>query len=426
MIFAQLQKMKVLLQQVTIICPTTAYHKQVKDILIVQGVIKEIADNIKVSDAQIITGNNLHVSIGWMDIFADFAEPGYEHRETLETGASAAAAGGFTDVMLIPNTNPVVDTKSQISYLVEKTKNLAINIHPIAAITKNTNGDTLAEMYDMYDSGAVAFSDGRKPIQQAGVLLKAMQYVAAKNAVVIQQANDTSISDGGLMHEGVMSTQLGLPGIPALAEELMIARDIALLEYTNSALHITGVSTKKGIELIAAAKKTNANLTCSVTPYHLFFSDEDLKDYDTNLKVNPPLRTKNDVEALQKALQNGTIDCVASHHTPQSWDDKTCEFEYAKNGMLTLQTMYSSVHEVLQNSEAAVALLTTNNRNIFGIEVPNIEIDKPACLTIFEPDTEYIFTEKDIVSKSKNSPYLGKIMKGKVIGIINKGKVVIN
>ena len=323
--------MKVLLQQVTIICPTTAYHKQVKDILIEEGIIKEISDSINTKDAQIIAGHNLHVSIGWMDIFADFAEPGYEHKETLQTGANAAAAGGFTDVMLIPNTNPVVDNKSQVHYLIEKSKSLPINIFPIAAITKNTEGNTLAEMYDMYDSGAVAFSDGRKPIQQAGVLLKALQYVAAKNAVVIQQANDTSISYGGLMHEGIMSTQLGLPGIPALAEELMVARDIALLQYTNSALHITGVSTKKSIELIAAAKKDGLNITCSVTPYHLFFSDEDLHAYDTNLKVNPPLRTKADVEALQKALQNKTIDCVASHHNPQSWDDKTCEFEFAKN-----------------------------------------------------------------------------------------------
>jgi dihydroorotase len=418
--------MKVLLQQVTIISPTTAYHKQVKDILIEDGIIKEISAIIKTTNAQIITGTNLHVSIGWLDIFADFAEPGYEHRETLETGANAAAAGGFTDVMLIPNSNPVVDNKSQISFLIEKSKSLPISIHPIAAITKNTNGDTLAEMYDMYDTGAVAFSDGKKAIQQAGVLLKAMQYVAAKNAVVIQQANDTSISDGGLMHEGVMSTQLGLPGIPALAEELMVARDIALLEYTNSALHITGVSTKKSIELIAAAKKTGLKITCSVTPYHLFFSDEDLHGYDTNLKVNPPLRTKDDVKALQKALQNGTIDCVASHHSPQSWDDKTCEFEYAKNGMLTLQTMYSSINAILKNTEAAVALLTTNNRNIFGIQIPTIEINKMACLTIFEPETEFVFEEKAIQSKSKNSPYIGKKMLGKVVGIIHKNNVVLN
>jgi dihydroorotase len=418
--------MKVLLQQVTIICPTSAYNKQVKDILIIDGIIIEISDNINTTDTQIVEGKNLHVSIGWMDIYADFAEPGYEHRETLTTGANAAAAGGFTDVMLIPNTNPVVDTKSQVSYLIEKSKNLPVSLHPIGAVTKNTDGNTLAEMYDMYDSGAVAFSDGRKPIQQAGVLLKALQYVAAKNAVILQQANDTSISDGGLMHEGIMSTKLGLPGIPDLAEELMIARDIALLQFTNSALHITGVSTKKSIELIAAAKKEGLNITCSVTPYHLIFSDEDLNNYDTNLKVNPPLRTKNDVEALQAALQNGIVDCVSSHHSPQTWDDKTCEFEYAKNGMLTLQNMYSSINTILKNTEQTIKILTTNNRNIFNIEVPSIELNKMACITIFEPDAEFILEEKDIKSKSKNSPFISKKSIGKVVGIINKNNVVLN
>ncbi len=418
--------MKVLLQQVTIICPSSAYHKQVKDILIEEGVIKEISGSIKTKDVQVITGNNLHVSIGWMDIFANFAEPGYEHKETLFTGANAAAAGGFTDVMLVPNTNPVIDNKSQVIFLIEKSKSLPINIYPIAAITKNIAGDTLAEMYDMFDSGAIAFSDGKKSVQQAGVLLKAMQYVKAKNAVVIQQANDESISSGGLMHEGIMSTQLGLPGIPALAEELMVARDIALLQYTNSTLHITGVSTKKSIELIAAAKKSGLQITCSVTPYHLQFSDEDLNSYETNLKVNPPLRNKNDVKALQMALQDGTIDCVASHHNPQSWDDKNCEFEYAKNGMLSLQTMYSSINSIVKNTEDIVKILTTNNRNIFNLLVPIIEENKMACLTIFEPNTEFVFEEKNIVSKSKNSPYIGKKCRGKVVGIINKNTVVIN
>lgn len=418
--------MKVLLQQVTIICPTTTYHKQVKDILIEDGIIKEISDNINAKNIEIVKGNNLHVSIGWMDIFANFAEPGYEHKETLQTGANAAAAGGFTDIMLIPNTNPIVDSKSQVSYLIEKSKNLPIHIHPIGAVTKNTNGEALAEMYDMFDSGAVAFSDGTKPIQQAGVLLKAMQYVTAKNAVIIQQANDNSISSGGLMHEGVISTQLGLPGIPALAEELMVARDIALLAYTNSALHITGVSTKKSIALIADAKKAGLNVTCSVTPYHLFFCDDDLNTYNTNLKVNPPLRTKNDVMALQTALQDGTIDCVASHHSPQSWDDKTCEFEYAKNGMITLQTMYSTINAVMENTEAVVKLLTTNNRNIFALQIPNFDVNERACLTIFEPDVQYTFEEKAILSKSKNSAFVGKQLKGKVVAIVNKGNLILN
>jgi dihydroorotase len=418
--------MNVLLQQVTIIAASSAYHKQVKDILIVDGVIKQIANTISPNNFDIIKGNDLHVSIGWMDIFADFAEPGHEHKETLETGANAAAAGGFTDVMLIPNTNPVVDSKAQVEFLIERSKKLPINIHPIGSVTKNTEGTTLSEMYDMYASGAVAFSDGTKSIQQSGVLLKAMQYVAAKNATIIQVADDKSISDGGLMNEGIESTKLGLPGKPAIAEELMIARDIELLGYTNSKLQITGVSTKKGIELIAAAKKAGLQITCSVTPYHLQFCDEDLNGYDTNLKLNPPLRTRTDMHALQAALCAGDIDCIASHHSPQSWDDKTCEFEYAKNGMITLQTLYGTVNNILNDTEALVKMLTENSRNIFDITKPTIEEGTKACLTIFEPNTEYVFEENSIVSKSKNSAFVGKMMKGKVVGIINKGKVVLN
>jgi dihydroorotase len=418
--------MNVLLQQVTIICSTSAYHEQVKDILIEDGVIKKIANTIPSENYEVIKGNNLHVSIGWMDIFADFAEPGNEHRETLESGANAAAAGGFTDVMLIPNTNPVVDSKAQVEFLIERSKQLLINIYPIGAVTKNAEGNTLAEMYDMHASAAVAFSDGTRSIQQSGILLKALQYVAAKNATIMQVADDKSISDGGLMNEGIESTKLGLPGKPAIAEELMIASNIELLDYTNSKLHITGVSTKKGIELIAAAKKKGLQITYSVTPYHLYFCDEDLSGYDTNLKVNPPLRTRADMHALQAALRAGEIDCIASHHSPQSWDDKTCEFEYAKNGMITLQTLYGTVNNILNDTEALIKMLTENNRNIFDIARPVIEENSKACLTIFEPNTEFVFEEDMILSKSKNSAFVGKIMKGKVLGIINKGKMVLN
>jgi dihydroorotase len=418
--------MNVLLQQVTIICSTSAYHKQVKDILIVDGIIKQIADNISSEKYDVVKGNDLHVSIGWMDIFADFAEPGNEHRETLESGANAAAAGGFTDVMLIPNTNPVVDSKAAIEFLVERAKQLPIDIYPIGAVTKNIEGNTLSEMYDMYTSGAVAFSDGTKPIQQNGVLLKALQYVVAKNATVIQLPDDKSISDGGLINEGIESTKLGLPGKPAIAEELMIARDIELLEYAQSKLHITGVSTQKGLELIIAAKKKGLQISCSVTPYHLFFSDKNLNDYDSNLKVNPPLRTNTDVQALQSALLAGEIDCIASHHAPYSWDEKVCEFEYAKNGMITLQTLYGTVNAIMNNTEALVKMLTENNRNIFDITKPIIEEGAKASITIFEPNTEFIFEEWMIVSKSKNAAYVGKMMKGKVVGIINKGKIILN
>ena len=354
-----------------------------------------------------------------MDIFTDFAEPGTEHRETLETGAAAAAAGGFTDVLLIPNTVPALASKGQVEYIKQRSKDLPINIHPIASVTKNIEGDELAEMYDMHAGGAIAFSDGTRTIQQSGLLLKALQYAAAKNAVIIQLPDDRTISAGGLMNEGIVSTRAGLPGNPAIAEELMIARDISLLEYTGSKLHITGVSTKKGIEEIRSAKKKGLSVTCSVTPYHLTFCDEDAENYDTNFKVNPPLRTRADKEALQDALRNGDIDCIAGHHSPQCIDDKICEFEYAKNGMITLQSVFSAVNAVMQNTEDLVKIMSENPRDIFSLEVPEIKEGAHACLTLFEPATEYVFEESMIRSLSKNSPFIGKRVKGKVIGIIN-------
>lgn len=418
--------MNVLLKKATILSSSSPHYRQVKDILIEDGIIKEISDAIALpKNTNEISGNGMHVSIGWMDIFADFAEPGNEHRESLETGAAAAAAGGFTDVMLIPNTQPVISSKSQVEFLKQRSGSLPVNIHPIGAVTKDAEGNVLSEMYDMHASGAVAFSDGIKPVQQAGTLLKALQYVLAKDSVVIQLPDDGSISKGGLMNEGIVSTQLGLPGNPAIAEELMIARDISLLRYTGSKLHITGVSTKNSLELIAGAKKEGLNITCSVTPHHLLFCDEDLTGYDANLKVNPPLRNRANMHALQKAFAAGEIDCIAGHHSPQCSDDKICEFEYAKNGMITLQTLYGSISE-MATSELLINMLTENCRNIFGLDIPKIETGEKACITVFEPETEYTFTENMIISKSRNTPFTGKKMKGRVIGIYNKNKWVPN
>ncbi len=427
MIFAQLKKMNVLIKKAVIVCSTSPAHLQVKDILIIDGFIKTIDDNlVTIIDTTEINIPNLHVSIGWIDIFADFAEPGYEYKETLETGANAAAAGGYTDVMLLPNTSPTIDNKSQVEFVIQRAKNFPINILPIGAITKNTDGQALAEMYDMYQSGAVAFSDGRKSVQQSGILLKALQYVAAKNATIIQLANDKTISDGGLMNEGIESTKLGLPGIPTIAEEVMIARDIAVLQYTDSKLHCTAITTQKSVSLINEAKKQGLQITCSVTPYHLVFCDEDMNSYDTNLKVNPPLRTRADMEALQQALINGDIDCIASHHTPQSWDDKTIEFEYAKNGMITLQTTFATVNQILQNTEAVVNLFTNNARNIFNIPMPIFAEGELACLTMFNPNEEFIFKDEAILSASKNSAFIGKKLQGKVYGILHKNQMVLN
>jgi dihydroorotase len=418
--------MKVLIKQAKIVSSSSPYHGQVKDILITEGTIEKIADNIAENADSVIANDNLHVSIGWMDIFANFCDPGFEHKETIETGIAAAAAGGFTDVMLLPDTSPTTSSKSQVEYIVQKAALLPVNVYPIGAITKNIEGKELAEMYDMHSRGAIAFGDGTKPVQSPGLLLKALQYVLAIDATIVQIPDDKSISAHGLMNEGIESTRLGLPGKPAIAEELMIARDIELLRYTKSKLHITGVSTKKGIELIAAAKKEGLNITCSVTPYHGWFCDEDLKDYDTNLKVNPPLRNREDMLAIRSALADGLIDCIASHHIPQHWDDKTCEFEYAKNGMIGLQTMFGAVNYFAKDLNKLIEQLTISPRKIFEIKLPELKEGSAACITIFNPDLEIVFEEKDILSKSHNTAFIRKKLKGKVIGIINKNKTVIN
>lgn len=418
--------MKVLIKQATIISSSSPFNGQVKDILIQDGIIISIGENIPVQPDKTIEHPGLCVSVGWMDIFANFCDPGFEYKETLETGAGAAAAGGFTDVMILPNTRPVADSKTQIEYIVQKAKSLTVNIHPIGAITKNNDGKELAEMYDMKESGAIAFGDGIHSIQNAGLLLKALQYVKSFDGTIIQVPDDRSIGTNGLMNEGIISTQLGLPGKPAIAEELMVARDIKLAKYTDSKLHITGVSTVKSLAYIKRAKESGIKVTCSVTPFHLYFCDEDLQGYDTNLKVNPPIRTKEDRAALQKALAEGHIDCIASHHLPQNTDNKICEFEHAQNGMTGLETMMGVVLKTGLPVTDFVTMQTENTRNIFGLPVPQLKEGETASLTLFTTLPEYIFEEDMIRSKSRNTPFIGKHMQGKIIGIINGNKIELN
>lgn len=294
---------------------------------------------------------------------------------------------------------------------------------PIGAVTKNIEGKDLAEMYDMYNSGAIAFSDGLTPVQNSGLLLKALQYVKAFGGTIIQMPVDKSIGTHGLMNEGIASTQLGLAGIPAIAEEIIIKRDIDLLRYTQSKLHITGVSTAKGIQLINEAKQEGLQITCSVTPYHLYFCDEDLKEYDTNLKVNPPLRTKEDMLALRKAVIDGNVDCIASHHFPQDIDNKICEFEAAKNGMIGLQTSFAVFNEVLPelSVEQIANLFTNNARKIFGLDSSGININAQATVTVFNKTSSTVLMKENNKSLSANSPFFNQSLKGKVIAVINKG-----
>lgn len=420
--------MTILLRQVKIADQQSPFNGQVKDILLQDSVLVSINDHYTGSADQIIDIPGTIISLGWVDPFTHFCDPGYEHRETLSTGAAAAQAGGFTTVFVVPNTQPVIDNKAQVNYIVQQNLQLPIHVLPIGALSKKIEGKDLAEMIDMHQAGAVAASDGLYPVQSTLLFLKALQYVKTFDGVVIQMPIDKSLGSLGLMNEGVTSTQLGLPGIPAIAEELMIARDIELLKYTDSKLHITGVSTAKGIALIESAKNEGLSLTCSVTPYHLFFNETDLCSYDTLLKVYPPLRTKEDQDALKNAVERGVVDCISSHHQPQDWDGKTIEFEYAKAGIASIETSFSSINQLFPKlkDEALANLFSNNARHIFNLGSQTIQEGQPIELTLFNRQDTINLSKSNSKSKSANSPFWDKELKGKVIGTFSKGHLHLN
>ena len=420
--------MSILLRQVKIADPASPFHNKVKDILVKDQKIVSITDHFDGKAEFVFDKAGTVVSPGWVDPFVHFCDPGMEHRETLVSGAAAAQKGGFTSVFSLPNTQPITDNKSQVTYIKQQSNSLPINVYPIGALSKKIEGKDLAEMIDMYNNGAVAFSDGMHPVQSTLLFLKALQYVKAFDGVVIQMPIDKSLGSLGLMNEGILSTKLGLPGIPAIAEELIISRDIELLRYTQSKLHITGVSTAKGIAMIASAKKEGLQVTCSVTPYHLFFTEEDLKEYNTLLKVFPPLRTMKDQEALLKAVENGTVDCISSHHLPQDWDGKTIEFENAKAGIACIETSYSAVLQKLPklSEEKIAAIFSTNARNIFGLSTGTIQENSIAELTLFNTTENTLMSKTESASKSANSPFWDITLKGKVIGTVVKNTLHIN
>jgi dihydroorotase len=419
--------MHVLIRQAKIIDTTSEYNGKTADLLIEKGIIKKIATHIDAKVKTEISGKDLYVSSGWVDVLADYREPGYEHKETIVTGMQAAANGGFTDVMLVPNTLPVVSNKGAVQYILQKAAGNAVSIHPMGSATQGSEGKALAEMMDMHTHGAVAFTDGWKPVQDSNVMLKALEYVKTFDGVLVQIPVDDALSKGGLMHEGSVSTLLGMAGIPAIAETLMVHRDIELLHYTGSRLHISGISSAASVAMIKAAKKEGLNITCSVTPYHLALNDEILKTYDSLYKVSPPIRTEEDRQALISGLKDGTIDCIASHHRPHEWDAKAKEFEYASDGMNVQENAFQLAWEAVSKKvpiERLIEAITEAPRKIFGLQAVNINEGNNAQLTIFTTGGRYKVEEG--ASLGKNNPFVGTELQGKVLGIINNEQVHLN
>ena len=417
--------MNVLLKSATIIDPKSEFHNTTQDILIENGIITKVAQNIKNTNGyKEIALENLHVSQGWFDSSVSFGEPGYEERETIENGLKTAAKSGFTTVMMNANTVPVTDTGSHVSFIQSKAKNSAVTLEIYGALTKGSHGEALAELYDMQQAGALAFYDYQKAISNANLMKIALQYAANFNGLICSFPQNNTIAGKGVVNEGITSTLLGLKGIPTLAEELQISRDLYLLEYTGGRLHIPTISSAKSVELIRDAKRRKLNVTCSVATHNLFFTDAVLKEFDSNYKVLPPLRTQDDINALIEGLKDGTIDMVTSDHNPLDIEKKKLEFDHADYGTIGLESAFGALNSVMTLKKTIETL--TSGKTVFGIEYQPIKKGAKADLTLFNPNGTRTFTEKDILSKSKNSAFLGSKLKGVVYGIIAKNKLELN
>lgn len=421
--------MQLLLQNALIIDQSSTHHMSRKDILIINGVISSIEDSIDVLDTyEVISSPNLCVSKGWFDLNAQVGDPGFEYREDIVSASKSAASGGFTCIAMMPNTQPSIHSKTEIEYINNKSLGTLINIYPIGAISKNCAGKDLTEMHDMYESGAIAFSDGTHALQNSGLLIRALEYVKAFDGIIFHHPEDTSISQKGHMHEGSMSIQLGLHAMPSIAESACVARDLHLLDYTQSKLHFVNISAKESVALVREAKSKGLHVTASVNAYNLFLNADSLISFNTNLKVNPPLRDIEDIRALIEGLMDGTIDTISAAHTPLDEECKNLEFDMADYGMIGFETCFAITNSVLREHmkiEHIVEKFTSGVEKVIGDYCYSIEVNNNACITIFDPEKRWIFENTDIKSKSKNTAFIGYDFVGKVIGIVNKRKAYI-
>jgi dihydroorotase len=415
--------MKVIIREAKIIDAQSSYHNKVVDLQIAGNTIEKMGTTISApADYVEVKLPNLHLSQGWFDSSVSFGEPGFEDRETLANGIQVAAKSGFTAVALQPNTQPVVDNQAQVLFIKAKSQQAAVTLHPIGALTKNAEGQDMAELFDMKNAGAVAFGDYAKNCSNANVLKIALQYVQDFDGLVIAFSQDENIKGKGFVNEGATSIRLGMKGIPLLAEEMIVARNLFLLEYTGGKMHIPTLSSPTSLQLIQEAKAKGLQVTCSVAVHHLALNDSVLETFDTRYKVNPPIQSETTRKALVNYVLDGTIDCVTSDHYPMDIEHKKMEFDLAKNGTIGLESAFGALHSLL-SLEKTIETLTAG-KSIFQLPSHPIEVGNTACLTLFNPDIQWTFESKNILSKSKNSAFLNQPMKGKAYGIYNNSKLI--
>jgi len=414
----------------TIIDP---HHKKTihGDVWIKDGTIAGVGGFKAPKSSETVDCSGKVITHGFCDLHVHFREPGREDKETLQTGSLAAMAGGFTRVCVMPNTNPPLDSPESINFIREKAENCPIHIHPIGAVTKSQDGNDLTEMGLMHQEGAVAFSDDGLPIQDGAMMRIALEYATLVDVPIINHAEDVCLRAEGVMHEGRISTHLGLPGNPDLAESAMVHRDLELAEFTGARLHVPHVSSAKAVHHIREMKQKNKNVTAEVTPHHLFFNDDALTSFNTHLKVAPPIRTEEDRRALIQAVKEGTIDCIATDHAPHTIEDKETTFDLASFGMIGLESCFGAVHKVLMDQEGlqledVIALLTAKPRAIMGFDPDLFTLGRAAEINVIDADKEWTFEREHVRSRSINSPFYGEPLKGKVELTISCGMIFSN
>lgn len=421
--------MNILIKSARIIDSNSIYHNQIMDILIRNGKIDKISKSIKKSKESKkeieFSAKNLHVSTGWMDLHANFREPGFEQKDDLETGINSAIQGGFTSVLLMPETLPVIDNKSNIDFIKNKTSNSIIDVHTSGAVTKNMKGKELVEMHDMNSTGCRIFTDDKKSIQNNKVLEIALLYSKDINGLIMNYPNDHSISKDGVINEGWISTKIGMKGIPNIAEEIMLSRDIKMSEYTNSPIHTSYVSTKDSVRMINEAKRKGIKITSDVSINNIVLCEDSTQSFDTRYKVLPPLRTQKDIKSLIKGLKDGTIDVISTDHSPEDEENKKMEFDNAKFGILGLETAFGLICKNLLGDLSITDIIekiSMNPRRIALKEEIKIDVGEKANITLFDPEKKWKVKEKDIKSKSLNTPFIQEELKGKALAIYNNKK----